>query len=531
VKVDVDSTQGDRALSLSRAAGRLIRAATALTVTVVAVAGLPRPALAAETYVGTFSHLGAQALAIGTAGKSVPVHYNAYSVGGATLPSDVTVKVDTTRSPGVITAKFADQVPGCSEEGGVFTCTKSTGFVSGPDGDFNLVFTAGSTAKVGDVASIAVTVTATGARTSEQTYQLRIAEPGPDLRARDFARTSTPGGTVTFKPEFRNQGDRPAETLVIGFATDRFASLVDSFGNCHYAPEGASVAAVCVVEDLNLEPGEVATSAVAVSAKITADVPGQTFVSYRAEVVANDTVIDQPWKQWPLGNGAPLGFQREPVGQQATTADVDATDNQGDVLITTPANPSDVVAQGATAKGKVGDTVSVKVGLTNKGPAFINGVSDSETSNPENPYNAAFVVTFPAGVQVTGIQVPAGDGNYCHGVVDGKVDESMNQVGRSVYRCMRWAMAVNETYTVTFTVKITGAVSTAGSVVARGGSSDPNTANNTAKVEFTGEDGLPITGPDAALTAAVGASMIIIGFGLFFAGRRPGRRSTGSVIE
>lgn len=519
-------------MSPSRAANRFIRTAIALTVSVVAVAGLPRPALAAETYVGTFSHLGAQALAIGTAGKSVAVHYNAYSVGGATLPNDVTVKVDTTRSPGVITAKLADQVPGCSEASGVFTCTKSTSVVSGPDGDFNLVVTAGSTAKVGDVASIAVTVTATGARTSEQTYQLRISEPGPDLRARDFAKTTTPGGTVTFNPEFRNQGDRRAETLVVAFATDRFSALTDRFSNCHYAPEGASPAAVCVVDAVNLEPGEVAASAVAVSAKVTADIPGQTFVSYRAEVVANGTVVDQPWKQWPLGTGAPLGFERRQVGTQDTTTDVDSTDNQGDVLITTPANPSDVVAQGATAKGKVGDTVSVKVGLTNKGPAFINGVSDSETSNPENPYNAAFVVTFPAGVQVTGIQVPAGDGNYCHGVVDGKVDETKNQVGRSVYRCMRWAMAVNETYTVTFTVKITGAVSTAGSVVARGGSSDPNTANNTAKVEFTGEDGLPITGPDAALTAAVGASMIIIGFGLYLAGRRPGRQQTaGSVIE
>ena len=518
-------------MSLSRAAGRLVRAATALTVSFVVVAGLPRPALAVETYVGTFSYLGAQALAIGTAGKSVPVHYNAYSVGGATLPNSVTVKVDTTKSPGVVEAKLADQVPGCTGAAGVFTCTKSTGFVSPPEGDFNLVFTAGSDAKVGDVASIAVTVTADGARTSDQTYQLRIAEPGPDLRARDLAASTTPGGTVTFHPQFRNQGDKPAETLVVAFATDRFSSLVDSFSNCHYAPAGANPAAVCVIDALNLEPGEVATSAVAVSAKVTADVPGQTFVAYRAEVVANDTVIDQPWKQWPRGTGGPLGFERQPAGQQAA-ADVDPTDNQGDVLITTSANPSDVVAEGATAKGKVGDTVSVKVGLTNKGPAFINGVSDSETSNPENPYNAAFVVTFPAGVQVTGIQVPAGDGNYCHGVVDGKVDETKNQVGRSVYRCMRWAMAVNETYTVTFTVKITGAVSTAGSVVARGGSSDPNIANNTAKVEFTGEDGLPITGPNAALTAAAGATMIIIGFGLYFAGRRPGRQqSTGSAIE
>ncbi|GAA0945086.1 hypothetical protein [Virgisporangium aurantiacum] len=509
-------------MSPSRATGRLIRAAAALTVTVLVLAGLPRPALAAETYVGTSSYLGAQALAIGTAGKSVPVYYNAYSVGGATLPADVTVKVDTTKSPGIIEAKLAAQVPGCSATSGVFTCTKSTGSGSGPDGDFNLVFTAGSTAKVGDVASVAVTVTATGARTSEQTYQLRIAEPGPDLRARDFTNASTPGGTVTFRPEFRNQGDRPAETLVVGFATDRFAALTDRFSNCHYAPEGTNPAAVCVVDALNLEPGEVATSAVAVSAKVTADVPGQTFVAYRADVIANGTDLDEPWEQWPLGTGPALGFQRQPVGQQAATADVDYTDNQGNVRITTPANPSDVAAQGATAKGKVGDTVSVKVGLTNKGPAFINGVSDGETSNPENPYNAAFVVTFPAGVQVTGIQVPAGDGNYCHGVVDGKVDETMNQVGRSVYRCMRWAMAVNETYTVTFTVKITGAVSTAGSVVARGGSSDPDTANNTAKVEFTGEDGLPITGPNAALTATLGVTLIIIGFGLYFAGRRPG---------
>lgn len=524
-------------MPLSRAIlSRPFRAAAAVLVVGVALVGLPRPALAAEPFVGLVGYLEAGAVTKGAAGKVVPVRFGAYSVGGKALPAKITMKVDFTPANGAVVAKLSRAVDGCAAEGAVFTCTKSTSTV--PDlelGDFGLSITVAANTPVGATAKAKITITGEGARTTELTHELKVADAGPDLRARDFDLKSTPGGTVSFQPQFRNQGDRPAQTIQVFFGVDRWAGLPDRFSNCRYAPSTESVAAVCLFRDVNLAPGETITAKQALQAKIAADVPGRTFTYYHADVYPNDLQITGPWDSWKAGTGSALTWERSGAATTSgredttragagagrdTTSDADSMDNQGSVLITTPANPSDVVANGATTQAKVNDTKTVKVGLTNKGPGYIFGVSDSETSDPENKYNAAFVVTFPAGVEVTKVEVPAGDGRYCHGVVDNKVDETANQPKRSVYRCMRWSLAVNETHTVTFTVKITGAVSAAGSVVARGGASDPAAANNTAEVKFTNDDGLPITGPDAALTATVGAAMVLAGFGLYWVGRR-----------
>jgi hypothetical protein len=508
----------------SRVTGRLARVAAALVVTAVALLGLPRPALADDKYVGLTAALGAQSLALGTAGKKVPVWYGAYSVRGATLPDTVTVKVDVSAAATVVSARIADPKPaGCSGSNGVFTCTKKADQLSDVQGDLVLVFTAAAGAKVGDRAAVKLTISASGVDTKTLSQELTISQPGPDLSAGDFTRSTTPGGTVTFHPTFVNQGDRRAETLVLSLYAEPFAEFTDRFSNCRYAPDASAYPdAVCVFPNLDVEPGQTIKTAGALSAKVAGDIPGRTFVSYLADVYANGTTVNAPWNQWPAGTGAALGWERTQTTAKDTTSDIDSLDNQGSVRITAP-NPSDVVANGASVTGKVGDTVQVKVGLTNKGPAAINGISDSETSDPENPYNAATVVTFPTGVEVTKVEVPEGDGQYCHGKVGTAYDEEKNKPGRSVYRCMKWQLAVNETHTVTFTVKITGSVTAAGSVVARGGSSDPATANNTAKIEFTGQDGLPITGVNVALTVVVGTLMVVTGFGLvLLARRRPG---------
>ncbi len=503
---------------------RVARVAAALLVSTVVVVGLPRPALAVDKYVGLTAGLGAQALAIGTEGKEVPAWYGAYSVGGATLPDTVTVKVDTSAARNVVTAKLADPKPAeCSaSDDGVITCTKKGDRRSEVQGDFLLVFTAADGAKINDRATITLTLSAPGQETKTLTHDLTIADSGPDLRARSFTRTTNPGGTVSFQPAFSNHGDRRGEMLMFELYAEPSGEFTDKFSNCRYAPQPSRSVAVCIFQNLNLEPGEVITIATPLNVKVKADVPNRTFVSYSGSTFSNNSTPSGPWDKWPLGTGPALGWERTQAAARDTTLDVDSTDNLGSLLITTSTNPSDVVANGAKVTGKVGDTVTVKLGLTNKGPALINGVSDSETSNPEDPYNAAFVAKFPTGVEVTKIENPAGDGHSCRGKVGDKYDDEANKPGRSEYRCMRWKIGVNETHTVTFTVKITAGVTAAGSIVARGGSSDPNTANNTAKIEFTGQDGLPITGPDAALTALVGALLVAAGCALVFVSRRRG---------
>lgn len=504
----------------SRVAGRTTRMAAALAVAAVSVLGPAGPARAVEKYVGLSAGFIGQSMAIGTTGKQVPVHYGSYSVGGATLPDTVTVTVDTGAAGSAVTAAFAEPKPsGCSATGRVFTCAKRGDRQSDIEGDFTLVFTAAGTAKVGDSATVTLTVTAPGVGTKTFTQTVTVSEPGPDLRTRNVTRTTTPGGTVTVSPTYVNQGDRRAETLVLELYAEPFAELTDRFSNCHYAPQPSHAVAVCVFRDLNVEPGETITSAATLAARVRPDVPGRTFVSYNAATYSSASTPGGSWQRWPVGTGPALGWQRTRTTARDTTLDVDGTDNLGHMRITTSPNPSDVVANGASVTAGVGDTRTVKVGLTNRGPGFINGVPDSETSNPDEPYNAAVVVTFPTGVEVTRIENPAGDGHSCRGKVGGAYESEANRPGRSEYRCMRWKIGVNETHTVTFTVKITAGVTTAGSVVARGGASDPNTANNTAKIEFTGQDGLPITGVDVGLTVVVGVLLIVAGFALVLLSR------------
>lgn len=506
------------------------RTVAVLLVGAVAVLGFPHPALAVDKYVGLTAGLTAQALAVDTEGKKVPVYYGAYSVGGATLPDTVTVKVDTGAATDVVTATFADPGPaGCSASDGAFTCTKKGDRRSDVQGDFQLVFTPAEGAKINDRATITITLSAPGQETKTLTHVLTITESGPDLTARSFTRSTNPGGSVSFQPTFVNHGDRRGELLVFELYAEPFAEFTDRFGNCRYAPQPSHSVAVCVFTDLNIEPGEAITVATPLTVKVKGDVPNRTFVSYMGTTYSANSTPSGPWDTWPTGTGAALGWERTQAAARDTALDVDSTDNLGSLLITTSTNPSDVVANGAKVTGKVGDTVTVKLGLTNKGPALINGVSDSETSNPEDPYNAAFVATFPTGVEVTKIENPQGDGHSCRGKVGDRYDEEANKVGRSEYRCMRWKIGVDETHTVTFTVKITAAVTAAGSIVARGGSSDPNTANNTAKIEFTGQDGLPITGPNPTLTALAGALMVALGFALVFVSRP--RSSGGPAAE
>jgi hypothetical protein len=388
--------------------------------------------------------------------------------------------------------------------------------------------TATAAAKVGDQVPLRVSVSATGVETSTIDHPLAITEPGPDLRARNFTQDSTPGGTFTYRPTFHNHGDRTAETLILQLSGGDFASIVDRFSNCHWSPEPAYVAAVCILRNVDLPAGATIAAATPLTIKVGTDVARGAFTYYSASVYSNNGGISGPWDAWPLGTGPQFRWER--VGAQAQFDDVDYRDSQGYVRINTPPNPSDVVALGANGTGKVGDTVTLKVGMTNKGPAYIDGVGDSEGSDLDDPYNAGFRVTFPTGVEVTAVGTRPVDGEACLGLVDGKRDGSYNEPGRTAYQCITWALGVGASYTVEFTVRITGPVGTNGTVVATGGFSDPVPADNTAAVTVNGGGsgggggGLPITGTNVALVSGAGAAILAVGVGLFVTARR--RRAT-----
>ncbi|WP_203901195.1 hypothetical protein [Virgisporangium aliadipatigenens] len=512
-------------MSFAQASGRSARIVAALTVAATTLILSPQPARAVEPYAGVYSNLNASALAIGTAGKEVGLFYNAYAGGGASRPDTVTVTIDLITIY-KLNVRLKAATPGCTTTGMAITCTKRSDAVGDPDGDLELVFTPTTDAKVGDVGQVRVTTSAPGVDKEESTYRLAIAESGPDLRARRFKAESTPGGTVTFRPQFRNAGDRTAETLILYLGGDTFATYTDRFANCHYNPDPAFFGAVCVLRGVGVPVGGTVRTTAPLTVKVGDDVPGRTFAYYNAEVLEDNTGIVGWWDSWPKGNGSDLRFE----GVDASVArDVDYADTQGNIAISTPPNPSDVAAIGATGSGSVGGTLKLRVGMTNKGPGYINGIGDSQGSDPDDPYNAGFRVTFPSGVQVTAVD----ENEYCRGLVDGKPDGSFNEPGRTAYHCIEWALGVGETYTVEFTVKITGPVGTAGTVVAHGGSSDPVPANNTAAVTVTagggngggggGGGGLPITGANVALVSGAGAVLLAVGAGLFVAARR--RRS------
>lgn len=187
------------------------------------------------------------------------------------------------------------------------------------------------------------------------------------------------------------------------------------------------------------------------------------------------------------GGGGGTSFA--PAAKGLTDKDAKPGDDTFDFTVFTTENPADLAVSAAAASGHLGETVTVPVTTTDKGPA-------------DSP-KTTVTITAPTGTEI--VNAPG-----CSVITPGKV-----------VSCLR-ALTIDVAGTVSVKFKIVAATAGAdGTAVVGGSLTDPDTGNNTAAITITVvPGGLPVTGARAGLIGGVGLAVVVLGGLLFAVARR-----------
>ncbi|WP_329017274.1 hypothetical protein OG271_12310 [Micromonospora rifamycinica] len=370
-----------------------------------------------------------------------------------------------------------------------------------------------------------------GDRTTGVDVTVTVAE-GVDLRAEPEAELDvTPGATAGLPADVvHNAGEQTTHGAVLRLQADELNPYVGNFSNCDHFD---GVATVCTF-DTDLEPGR----SYRLSTRLPVTLDRQARTGSRIDSYVDWWTRDD-WKlitgnpAFPLPPGTPgTGGKLELVEvrtarqESVPQTDVDrwnsltvvSLDVRGD-------NPADLVANGASATGTVGDRVEVRVGWTNLGPATV------QTWRLSGPFVTVEIPKGTRAVEVSGECAP----------YDPDDEESWNpwehggELGADLYGCLAAGdpeAGVSGAYPFTLQIdKLDGQTSGAVTTDLDG---DPNAANDRAALVVRsgvtgpggagGGDGdgdtLPITGRSVALVAGAGVLLVVVGIAGFVVTRR-----------
>ncbi|MFJ5266009.1 hypothetical protein ACIQAC_36660 [Streptomyces sp. NPDC088387] len=304
---------------------------------------------------------------------------------------DVSVAVDASSLAG----KATMVVTGDCVSTGTLKVRCDVGPLSGTESIDPFFLKPTAAAKAGDTGTITYTATASDAPTVTGSTDVLVG--GPKLLTRPYPALNdiAPGADFARTPAFANTGRAPAENGVMLLVQDSDGtSLARDHSNCHYS-DRPDVGAWCRF-----------TGPIAPGAAYETDVP----LRYTA---AEDTMYGyNTYVVWPVGGTAPDSFDPSefprtgtgaPLGLKPVAPGSGFTGSGYGTFAT--AQHADYQALGETAEGKVGDTVSITVGVRNNGPGRMT-VPWGEADN-----SGTFVVTPPAGTTITGAPGPGEQGD------------------------------------------------------------------------------------------------------------------------
>lgn len=484
--------------------------------------GASAPAVADPTFPSfgplvAISFLDDQVTVINGKTKSVTIEY--VNVGDADA-HDVVVGFDTgTRK---LDPSFGFTAPvGCAGGTCVIGAIPAGGKVSRT---FSFTPTAPSAPSIVD--KLALTVSNDGGPTDSDELTIVRAAGGVDIEVNKIDDLKlAPGKTADVPVVIRNAGTDTVDAISVALIGDEYLSYPERYRNCE-SDEGALV---CVFEQ-KLAPGEVFTlsAETPLRVKVAADAPGPaSYVSAVAAVGVTDQDLDLLAARKSAGTTLALvstGKRGITAADDADLADLDLNfaDNIAMFDVKVSKNPADSVALGATFSGAVGETRTVKVGVRNDGPAATLPATAGWIYSVE--------VKLPAGVTATEVD------EDCLPLVDGEldIDQEFGEAAGRDYLCLHEGnLTKGRSASWSFTAKITGDSTTAGSVVVYSGVQDSVSSNNTATigVDLTAGGsggGLPVTGAPAGLVAGGGALLLAGGAVAFVLARR---RRIVTVVE
>ncbi|MDG4778598.1 hypothetical protein O7614_02930 [Micromonospora sp. WMMD961] len=393
--------------------GRLLRGLTALVVGTATVGVAAGPAVAQDDPGWVSAWLDDVTVGgPGAPGRTVPLTLTST---GATQPR---VTVDLTGLAGVATAVFPAF---CVTEGSAVSCPMPSTAVDEfgtLTGTVPVVFRAAPGATDGATGTLAYT--ALGEQTEPATQQATITvRSGPDLRdlVDEYVSGVAVGDTVPVPVAVVNAGDQPVVDLRLTMSFS--VGLVPaSYRNCRYGTnQSLATVMVCTVRG-TFAPGQRHE----LRQKLTTTVGPATLGSKRIT-----QFVEPLASAGPLPNGVKLkpreagqGLRLRPVGKPLDVIPAGVTGAGGQTYLRSVQGAFDVVAQGATVTGAVGDTVRVTVGLRNAGP----GVPDATISGDGVggflfvPPAGTTVLGNPSGCWLSGDEETAGDAPttwYCTG--------------------------------------------------------------------------------------------------------------------
>ncbi|WP_433536580.1 hypothetical protein ACQPZK_01600 [Micromonospora sp. CA-249363] len=450
-----------RSVRVSR--GRLLRVLTALVVGAATVGVAATPGLAqddpgwveAQLYDTTVGGTGAP-------DRTVPL---TLSSTGAAQPR---VTVDLSGLAGVATATFPAS---CITESTSVTCpmpADALELYGTVTGTVPVVLRAAPGAAEGATGTL--TYTALGEQTEPSTQQASITvRSGPDLldMVDEQVNGVDVGDTYALPVAVVNGGDQPAVDLRL---TMRFpVGLVPaSYRNCRYGTDQVlATVVVCTVRG-TFAPGQRHELRGGLATTVGPATLGDKRIFQIVEPLAT---------AGPLPSGVRLTHRQgdqalrlRPVGKPLGVIPVEVDGAGGQTYLPGVHGAFDIVAQGATVTGAVGDTVQVTVGIRNEGPGVPDGTISGDTVG-------AFYFTPPAGVSVVGSP-------RCSQV--GSEEEENGDDTPKTWYCdgQRAVFTAGTSNTVTFDLRIDSLSGTPGEVQPHGRYPrvDDNPANDIAPV-------------------------------------------------
>lgn len=412
----------------------------------------------------------------------------------------------------------------------------------GERGQFTATLTAAQAAR-GKTGKITETFTADGVEEVTQTAGVTVtSEDAVDLAAGEDAELSAkPGAGFAATLEVTGTSDDVVHGAAVVFGTDYAFMSPTEFSNCLYRDERVTA---CVF-DQDFQPGTTYQVGIPYQLRKDTAAPGHaagefewlTIGDYEDRLTALKAA--RTTGNGVAGHGGTLALQAKPATARLGKQTDPNPDNNVQRLTVNVLGQqgTDLVAVGATAHGKNGDTITVPVGVRNDGPATLDHGRSGDAA-------AVIVVTMPAGAEVT--TVPDG----C-----AKADADTVRTNPKVvqYDCYSALLFKAKTTTLwKFGVKLTKDVTNGQGLVEVNPpcgcgvfEGDINKKNDNAKIVINpisggsdtddgtdagtggGTDGqgggsLPITGPQSGVLGGAAAVLIVVGAGvLLLARRRP----------
>ncbi|MEU6470928.1 hypothetical protein ABZ927_23480 [Streptomyces massasporeus] len=191
---------------------------------------------------------------------------------------------------------------------------------------------------------------------------------GPDLGLSEapHQRDLRPGTRTSVRATLSNSGNRTAERTLLWLYASYGLRFTERHANCEYREHDIGTEALCVLDEA-VAPGQrfALDTELGVGRKALYERFDHSVQPYSDEALAE---ARGEWT-WTRGTGAELDLGPATTAR-ASEPDIDPQDNYGSVILDAR-NTADLQLTGSRVRGAAGDTVTAKITVHNRGPAWV----------------------------------------------------------------------------------------------------------------------------------------------------------------